>query len=180
MLQTSWFKNLNKEEIYNSTKVSHFLNILFILHSVVCFLKKRTLYHVNKWIHHLNCWFYMKCTYFRWFAKKAILFYSFCMHYPFSPCRNGAAVLERWMNITIRIGNRMHICWRFRVFCSKPNVICFHFQAWSGPLLFFFLHTPILIMPINWPNVSRMCSRYKTSSKLCSFSATDCPIANVD
>ena len=28
--------------------------------------------------------------------------------------------------------------------------------------------------------VSRMCLRYKTSNKFCSFSATDCPIFNVD
>ena len=55
------------------------------------------------------------------------------------------------------------MCWRFRVFYSKQNVIFFHFQA-------YFLNVPILITPIKWPNVSRMCLRHKTSSKLCSFS----------
>ena len=35
-------------------------------------------------------------------------------------------------NVTTRIGDRMHMCWRFRVFCSKHNVILFRFRAWSA------------------------------------------------
>ena len=68
------------------------------------------------------------------------------------------------------------ICWRFCVFWSQQNLIFFRF----GPVRFYLLHVQILITPIKWSNVSRRCSRYKTSSKLCSFSATDCPISNVD
>ena len=58
------------------------------------------------------------------------------------------------------------------------NKMSYCFISGPGPLLIF-LHASILITPIKWPNVSRMCE-VKTSSKLCSFSATDCPISSVD
>ena len=58
------------------------------------------------------------------------------------------------------------------------NKMSYFSVSGPGPLLT--LLSPILIMPIQRPNVSRMCSRYKTSSELCSFSATDCPFFNVD
>ena len=58
--------------------------------------------------------------------------------------------------------------------------------AWSAIFFFFFFFFFFLLlltdsmMPIKRPNLSRMCLRYKTSSKLCSFSATVCPMFNVD
>ena len=53
------------------------------------------------------------------------------------------------------------------------NKLSYFSVSGPDPLLLF------LITPIKQPNVSKMCSRYKTSRKLCSFSATDCSISNV-
>ena len=78
-------------------------------------------------------------------------------------------------NVTMRIRDRMHMCWKFCVFCSKQSVIFFRF--WPRLLLVFACTDSYYVykMAKCIQNVLEV-----QFCKLCSFNATACPISSVD
>ena len=70
---------------------------------------------------------------------------------------------------------RVTLQWETEIACTCAGYIVYFvvnkrpYFLFLGPIRFYILHALPLIMPIKWPNVSRMCLRYKTSSKLCGF-----------